>query len=391
MKILFKILAIIIIITSIILNYSNAIEIDRSLANVNNYTITKSEFKKNLYAFFLLSKIKENKKIKNNRYFIKELIGNIAINKAQLKTVKKYNLKIEEKKFQSIIDNVKKNKTKNSIREKILYKNIKNMFITNKLQEYRILQNTQILANDIDEFLQNHKEKNSYNLIYLILNSSNKTKEEIKNFINTLKNVDSYKKLKKNKQIKIIKIKNKTIENINNKFIKNNIAKITNNKIYGPIYKNENLHIIKLISKYSEITEELAEFKSKHIIMKKKPITEKYKKKMIKLLEKKKIINDNNVYYIYENINNLNKTNTEKYDFLNVVSDITYPYKNKLGIKIQKKIEKKFSAKNSKQLLLYNNIEKLIIDNKKNEIRENLIKIMKKDIKINNICIKQGN
>ena len=125
--------------------------------------------------------------------------------------------------------------------------------------------------------------------------------------------------------------------------------------------------------------------------MKKKPITEKYKKKMIKLLEKKKIINDNNVYYIYENINNLNKTNTEKYDFLNVVSDITYPYKNKLGIKIQKKIEKKFSAKNSKQLLLYNNIEKLIIDNKKNEIRENLIKIMKNDIKINNICIKQGN
>lgn len=386
------------IITLIILfsvNNSYALEkknyVDKTIAHINNESLSKSELEKFFYIFFSLSNIKNTSPLKKDKQFLKEIIEDIALNKIQLKIAKKNNIKINNRNIKNWYDNFEKNKI--NIKKEIILEHIKNTLIISKLQKNLLLDNIQISNTDIDEFLQNYKEKNIYNIIYIKTKKSDQINDKITQILKILKQTNNYKKIKNSlKNIESINLLNKNLININNKFMQKYINNFIEGNIIGPIYEDTNLHLIKLISRYNEINKDILDIKSKHIIIKRKPITYKHKKQEIKYIKEKsmkykKLNNTIKKKYVYENIDNINKKNIEPYIYINLIisciKESNYPFKTKIGININKKITKKYSKKSYKQSNLYNNLEKLISNYKFNEIKDNWIKSIKNEIFIN--------
>lgn len=393
---------------------------DKVIATVNNEIILENDLEKHINIFFLLSKLTENNISRYNKKFREDLLKDIIINKIQLKLANKYKIKIENYKVEQIFNNYAKKEEKSisdykiflknkNISDKILIEYIKESLTIDKLQKELLYPDITISNTEIENFFnfqQNIKNINNTEYLILYLSLSNIFKNNINNkikwIINLMDKTQNYNEIPKRikfkfNNINFTNINWKKTENIPILFIKY-LPTIIHRKTIGPIYSNEKFHFIKLLGKKLTISDELLEIHIKHILIKTHPKIFKHKNNIKLHLNniRKKLLNDYNYSkikyslleknynsYKVNNITNINKRNVSNTFYNNILSlsngELSYPFKSELGWHIVEVINKKYMNKSIKQLMIRNKIEKILINNKFNQLKEKWLKTLKKE------------
>lgn len=402
------------ILSPILASENNKIK-EKAIIAVNKEIILQSELNKYINIFFLLSNTEEKKLSKQNKYFKKELLEDITINKIQLQLAKKYNLKINNDKVKTIFNEYAR-KEKKSITEysnyiknkyvpyKILYDYIKESLLIEKLQKSII--ELSISNSEIENFINLSSDikkisDTKYNAVYIQLNSNakhiaNKTKWLIKLLYKS--NNHNYIKKYTKQKIHDLSYEYTNWQNINNTpyIINKNISISTPGILLGPIYLNNKLHFIKLLNKKRILDEDLNMINIRYILIKKRSLL-KFNNKL-KYLQNirnnilntrsftKQIINHSENKNLHLNATKnkwLNKNNVSNhfYNHISLLSksEISYPFNSELGSYIVEIIDKKYINKHFNQMILYHKIEKLIINYKFDKLKDNWIKKLKNE------------
>ncbi|HFL8824112.1 MAG TPA: SurA N-terminal domain-containing protein [Candidatus Azoamicus sp. OHIO1] len=362
------------------------------IAKVDNEIILQSDLDKYTNIYSLLSNKNINNNLKPNENFNQNLLEDIIINRIQLNIAKKYKIKIDTNRIETVFNKLikirncsikqyyKLMKEKN-VSPKTLYEYIKESLTIEELEKILLYQ---------DISMQNYKVSNSNNIqpsktyIHIKLKNNNKNTSEKLKWITKIINKNY--KIKKLSKIIKSKIKTITINITKNSHPSKILSTIDKNTQVDIIYKKNNFHFFKTI----KITDKKihAEFKIKQILIKNKSrIKIKKNTKLTLIRLRDKILNDStfkNKKKLYSgNINNIkkeiwiNKKNVSKKLYKNIaklsIGEISYPFKTEIGWHIIKIKDKKYLNKS------VNIKEKEMLDNKSLEIKNNWLKLIKTD------------
>ncbi|MDP2763025.1 MAG: peptidylprolyl isomerase [Enterobacteriaceae bacterium] len=358
------------------------------IAKVDNEIILQSDLDKYTNIYSLLS----SKDINNNLNFNQNLLEDIIINRIQLNIAKKYKIKIDTNRVETVFNKLIKIKNcsikqyyklmkEKNVSPKILYEYIKESLTIEELEKILLYQ---------DISMQNYKVSNSNNIhpsktyIHIKLKNNNKNTSEKLKWITKIIN-KNYKTKNLSKIIKS-KVKTTTINIIKNSPPSKILSIIDKDTQVNIIYKKNNFHFFKIIKTPDKKIH--SEFKIKQILIKNKSkIKSKKNTKLTLIRLRDKILNEStfkNREKLYSNnINNIkkeiwiNKKSVSKKLYKNIaklsIGEISYPFKTEIGWHIIKIKDKKYLNKS------VNIKEKEILDNKSLEIKNNWLKLIKAD------------